>query len=96
MECDEIVNPQTEEEYTEYWTTKGALQARESEDFQKLSKQKEEKFKMIIELAVPWQRELISELIDDIQSIENARSSIEMYNTVKLIYNDIKNGQAKE
>ena len=96
MECDEIVNPQTEEEYTEYWTTKGALEARESDEFLKLSKQKEEKFKMIVELAVPWQRNLISELIDDIQSIENARSSIELYSTVKLIYNDIKNGQEKK
>ena len=45
---------------------------------------------MIIEMAVPWQRELISQLIDDIKSIENARSSMEMYNTIGLIYNDIK------
>ena len=81
-------NPQTEEEYSEYWITKGALQARETEEFQKLSKQKEEKFKMIIELSVPWQRDLISEIIDDIKSIENARSSIEMDSTVKLIYNE--------
>lgn len=87
MVCEEIKNPQTEEEYIEYWTTEGALQARESKEYQKLSKQKEEKFKMIIELAVPWQRELISELIDDIKSIENARSSIEMYDTLKMIYN---------
>lgn len=89
MSCEEITNPQTEEEYIEYWMTKGALQARESEEFKKLSKQKEEKFKMIIEFAIPWQRDALSELIDEIKSMENARSSMEMYNTVKLIYNDI-------
>ena len=96
MECEEIKNPQTEEEYIEYWTTEGALQARESKEYQKLSKQKEEKFKMIIELAVPWQRKLISELIDDIQSIENARSSIEMTDTVKLIYSDINKKEIED
>ena len=77
-----------EKEYAEYWTSKGAMQAREDEEFKRLSKEKEEKFNMIIELSVPWQRNLISELIDDIKSIENARSSIELENTVKLIYND--------
>ena len=76
------------EEYTEYWISKGALEARDSEEFQRLSKEKEEKFNMIVELTVPWQRNLVSELIDDIKSIENARSSIEMDKTVKLIYAD--------
>ena len=76
------------DEYTEYWMSKGALEARNSEEFQRLSKEKEEKFNMIIELTVPWQRNLVSELIDDIKSIENARSSIEMDKTVKLIYAD--------
>lgn len=76
------------EEYTEYWTSKGALEARNSEEFKRLSKEKEEKFNMIIELTVPWQRNLVSELIDDIKSMENARSSIEMDKTVKLIYAD--------
>ena len=89
MEFEEIKNPQNEEEYIEYWTTKGGLQARDSEEFKNLSDEKEEKFNMIIEMAVPWQRKLVSKIIDDIKSLENARSSIEMYDTVKLIYNDI-------
>ena len=88
MEKEGIIYPLTEEEYAEYWTTKGALQARNSKEFQKLSKEKEEKFKMIVELSVPWQRDIISEIIDDINSIENARSSIEMFDTLKLIYNE--------
>ena len=90
MVSDEIKNPQTKEEYIDYWTTKGCLLARETDEFKKISEEKEEKFNMIIEMAVPWQRELISQLIDDIKSIENARSSMEMYNTIGLIYNDIK------
>ncbi len=90
MVCEEIKNPQTKEEYIDYWTTKGCLLARETDEFKKFSEEKEEKFNMIIEMTVPWQRELVSELIDDIKSLENARSSTEMYNTVGLIYNDIK------
>ena len=87
---DNKVIDKSAEEYTEYWTSKGALEARDSKEFQRLSKEKEEKFNMIVELTVPWQRNLVSELIDDIKSIENARSSIEMDKTVKLIYNNNK------
>ena len=89
MSDNKVVN-NSAEEYTEYWISKGALEARDSEEFQRLSKEKEEKFNMIVELTVPWQRNLVSELIDDIKSIENARSSIEMDKTLKLIYNNNK------
>ena len=90
MVCEEIKNPQTEEEYIEYWMTEGALKASKTNEFKKFSKQKEEKIDKIVEMVSPEQRKIILELIDDINSIENARSSIEMYNTVKLIYNNTK------
>ena len=57
-------------------------------EHRQLSKQKEEKFNMIVEMTVPWQRNLVMQLIDDIKSIENARSSIEMDKTIKLIYDN--------
>lgn len=90
MVCEEIKNPQTEEEYIEYWMTEGALKASKTTEFKKFSKQKEEKIDKIVEMVSPEQRKIILELIDDINSIENARSSIEMYNTVKLIYNNTR------
>ena len=79
-----------EEDYIEYWTNKGAMEASQTEQFKKISKEKEEKLNMIVELTVPWLRKAVSQLIDDVKSLENARSSIEMDNTVKLIYNDSK------
>ncbi len=88
MVCKEMKNPQTEEEYIEYWMTEGALKASKTNEFKKFSKQKEEKINMIVEIAGREHEKDILELIDDINSIENARSSIEMYNTVQLIYND--------
>lgn len=90
MVCKEIKNPQTEEEYIEYWMTEGALKASKTNEFKKFSKQKEEKIDKIVKMVSPEQRKIILELIDDINSIENARSSIEMYNTVKLIYNSTR------
>ena len=59
-------------------------------EYQKISKEKERRFKMIVEMTIPWQRKLMSEIIDEIKSMENARSSIEMDNTLKLIYNEQK------
>ena len=88
MVCKEMKNPQTEEEYIEYWMTEGALKASKTNEFKKFSKQKEEKINKIVEIAGEEHEKDILELIDDINSIENARSSIEMYNTVQLIYND--------
>ena len=83
-------NPQSEEEYIEYWMTEGALKASKTEEFKNFSKQKEEKINEIVEMVSPEQRKIILDIIDDINSIENARSSIEMYNTVKLIYNNTR------
>ncbi len=90
MSNENELNPKPIDEYAEYWTNEGALQAKDDEEYQRLSKAKEEKFKMIVELTVPWQRKLVSQLIDDIKSMENARSSIEMEKTLKLIYEDNK------
>lgn len=86
----EIDNISEEDEYMEYWENKGTMKAKENSMYKDLCKAKEEKYNMIIELTVPWQRKLVATLIDEIKSIENARSSIEMENTVKLIYNNNK------
>ena len=77
-----------ENEFAEYWINKGVMQAKENDEYIKLSKEKEEKFNMIVEITVPWQRKLVSQLIDDIKSLENERSAIEMDNTVKLFYKE--------
>ena len=90
MSDEELIDLSNEEEYTEYWVNKGAMQANQTNEYKKLTREKEEKLNMIVEMTVPWQRELVSQLIDDVKSIENARSSIEMDSTVKLIYNENK------
>ena len=77
-----------ENEFAEYWINKGVMQAKENDEYIKLSKEKEEKFNMLIEITVPWQRKLVSQLIDDIKSLENERSAIEMDRTVKLLYEE--------
>ena len=77
-----------ENEFAEYWINKGVMQAKENDEYIKLSKEKEEKFNMLVEITVPWQRKLVSQLIDDIKSLENERSAIEMDNTVKLFYKE--------
>ncbi len=89
-EDNEEIQNGTEEEYAEYWTNKGALKAMNTPEYQKISKEKERRFKMIVEMTIPWQRKLMAEIIDEIKSMENARSSIEMDNTLKLIYNEQK------
>ena len=90
MSKKEIDNISAEDEYMEYWENEGTMKAKENSTYINLCKAKEEKYNMIIELTVPWQRKLVAGLIDEIKSIENARSSIEMENTVKLIYNNNK------
>ena len=77
-----------ENEFAEYWINKGVMQAKENDEYIKLSKEKEEKFNMLVEITVPWQRKLVSQLIDDIKSLENERSAIEMDRTVKLLYEE--------
>ena len=77
-----------ENEFAEYWINKGVMQAKENDEYIKLSKEKEEKFNMLVEITVPWQRKLVSQLIDDIKSLENERSAIEMDSTVKLLYEE--------
>ncbi len=88
MSEEELEKNLTEDEYIEYWVNKGVSQANHTVEHRQLSKQKEEKFNMIVEMTVPWQRNLVMQLIDDIKSIENARSSIEMDRTIKLIYDN--------
>ena len=77
-----------ENEFAEYWINKGVMQAKENDEYIKLSKEKEEKFNMLVEITVPWQRKLVSQLIDDIKSLENERSAIEMDKTIKLLYEE--------
>ena len=84
----ELMDYLTEEQYMEYWVEKGTEYARNTQIYQQLSKEKEEKINMIIEMTVPWQRDLVAQIIDNIRSIENARSSIEIDSTVKMIYED--------
>lgn len=84
----ELMDYLTEEQYMEYWVEKGTEYARNTQEYQQLSKEKEEKINMIIEMTVPWQRDLVTQIIDNIRSIENARSSIEIDSTVKMIYED--------
>lgn len=88
MSKEELMDYLTEEQYMEYWVEKGTSHARNTQMYKQLSKEKEEKFNMIIEMTVPWQRDLVAQIIDNIRSIENARSSMEMDSTIKLIYED--------
>ena len=41
-------------------------------------------------MALPWQREVVEELIDEIKNHENERSSIEMESAIDLIYKEQK------
>ena len=86
MSKEELMDYLTEEQYMEYWVE--TSHARNTQMYKQLSKEKEEKFNMIIEMTVPWQRDLVAQIIDNIRSIENARSSMEMDSTIKLIYED--------
>ena len=45
---------------------------------------------MLIKMALPWQREVVEELIDEIKNHENERSSIEMESVIDLIYKEQK------
>lgn len=88
MSKEELMDYLTKEQYMEYWVEKGTSYARNTPIYKQLSREKEEKFNMIIEMTVPWQRDLVAQIIDNIRSIENARSSMEMDSTIKLIYED--------
>lgn len=83
---EEVIKKHIMEEYVEYWTDKGVLQIQDSKEYQKISENIEKNYKMILDMALPWQRKLIASLIDEIKNMENARSSMEMDNTIKLIY----------
>ncbi len=91
MEEEDNKELKTEEEYTDYWINKGVGQAEHTDLYREISKEKEKKFRLIIDLAIPWQRRAIAELIDEIKSMENARSSIEIDNTLKLLFKQQKN-----
>ncbi len=84
---EEVVKSRMLEEYVEYWMDKGALEAREEKEYQRLTEDIDKKNQMILDMALPWQRKVVAELIDDIKSMENARSSMEMDSVIKLIYN---------
>ena len=84
---DEVVKSRMLEEYVEYWMDKGAVEVREEKEYQRLTEDIDKKNKIILDMALPWQRKVIAELIDDIKSMENARSSMEMDSVIKMIYN---------
>lgn len=84
---EEVIEKHIMEEYAEYWTDKGVLKAQDSKEYQKISEDIEKNYKMILDMALPWQRKLIASLIDEIKNLENARSSMEMDTTINLIYN---------
>ena len=87
MSEEELEKNLTEDEYIEYWVNKGVSQANHTVEHRQLSKQKEEKFNMIVEMTVPWQRNLVMQLIDDIKSIENENVK-DLVEKIKLIYDN--------
>lgn len=90
---DEVVKTRMLEEYVEYWMDKGAVETREDKEYKRLTEDIDKKNQMILDMALPWQRKVVANLIDDIKSMENARSSMEMDSVIKMIYNSTENGK---
>lgn len=76
------------EDYREYLIDEGVKRAGQIELHRHASDEKEKMFNMLLKMVLPWQREVAQELIDDIKSYENERSSIEMDCILDLIYEE--------
>ena len=83
-------NTEDYKDYKDYIIDEGVRLAEQTEAHQYASKEKEKKFNMLIKMALPWQREVVEELIDEIKNHENERSSIEMESVIDLIYKEQK------